>query len=174
MSTLNWMINHVSNALKDVDISPLTYAINKATTIYGSRIFIIGNGGSSAIASHFAQDLVKACFVNATCLTDNQSAITALANDNGFKNVFVKQLEVMSKDVNDIVIAFSCSGTSPNIIEVETWCVRSGRPLIVVHGDNDYDYFYDSNIKVNSFNFGVLESAFDLICHTVISELKVK
>ena len=66
----------------------------------GNTIFFIGNGGSAATASHFANDLAIGTRTNSNpfrvmSLTDNNAVITAIANDYGYENVFVKQLEAL-------------------------------------------------------------------------------
>ncbi len=83
-------------------------------------IFFIGNGGSAATASHFANDLAfgtndyKKSF-KALSIADNISSLTALANDFGYEDVFVRQLKVYAS-TGDILVGISASGNSPNII----------------------------------------------------------
>jgi D-sedoheptulose 7-phosphate isomerase len=86
-----------------------------------SNIFFIGNGGSAATASHFANDLSIGTNsytkpFKAISLTDNQAIITAIANDYGYEDVFVRQLKVLGKK-NDLLIAISASGNSPSLIK---------------------------------------------------------
>ena len=84
-------------------------------------IYLIGNGGSSATASHVTNDLVKGCRVcdrpgfKAVCLTDSSTLLTCLANDFSYEDVFAILLRTYAKP-GDIVIAFSGSGNSPNIV----------------------------------------------------------
>lgn len=88
----------------------------------GSNIFIIGNGGSAANASHFAEDL--ALLAGGTeekpfrviSLSDNVSCITALGNDRGFENIFVGQLENFYRP-GDVLVVFSGSDNSPNLLK---------------------------------------------------------
>ncbi|OUR98977.1 hypothetical protein A9Q84_05605 [Halobacteriovorax marinus] len=87
----------------------------------GKTIFIIGNGGSAATASHFANDLLigtksKKKPFKAIALTDNTANITAVGNDFGFECIFSKQLEPLASK-GDLLIAFSASGNSESIIE---------------------------------------------------------
>jgi len=97
--------------------------INKAIELLfeawkqGSKIFIIGNGGSASTATHFACDLAKTTAVEGkkrfkvTSLTDNVPLLTALTNDNGFASIFVEQLKnLLEKD--DVLIAISVHGGS--------------------------------------------------------------
>ncbi len=82
----------------------------------GKCIFILGNGGSAATASHFACDLNKRAVMKVIALTDNVPLLTAWANDTSYKNIFVGQLwNLLEKD--DVVIAISASGNSDNVVE---------------------------------------------------------
>ena len=87
------------------------------------NIYTAGNGGSATTASHLCNDLVKGCKVNnregfrAFCLADSNAIITCLANDYCYEEIFSIQLKTYcNKD--DILITFSGSGNSPNIISV--------------------------------------------------------
>ena len=86
----------------------------------GSSIFFIGNGGSAATASHFANDIAigsreyqKPFRVISLC--DNQAIITAIGNDDGYEKIFSQQLRVLLKK-QDVVVSISASGNSPNLI----------------------------------------------------------
>ncbi len=87
----------------------------------GRRIFIMGNGGSAATASHFALDLAKntimpgAPRVKAISLTDHVPLITAWSNDTAYEHVFKEQLANMIEP-GDVVIGISASGNSLNVI----------------------------------------------------------
>ena len=88
---------------------------------HGHRIFIMGNGGSAATASHFALDLAKntimpgAPRVKAISLTDHVPLITAWSNDTHYEHIFAEQLTNMV-EAGDIVIGISASGNSANVI----------------------------------------------------------
>ncbi len=87
-------------------------------------VFLCGNGGSAANASHFGQDLAKGTLSSMAAvrrfrvipLTDNIGFITALANDEGYDRVFSGQLENFAGP-GDLFVAISASGSSPNLIE---------------------------------------------------------
>lgn len=78
------------------------------------QVYICGNGGSASTSEHFATDLVKKGF-NAFALSSNSSIITMIGNDYGFDQIYSKQLEAFGKP-DDLLIAISCSGTSPNVV----------------------------------------------------------
>ena len=87
----------------------------------GHRIFIMGNGGSAATASHFALDLAKNTIMpgvprlKAISLTDHVPLITAWSNDTAYEHIFAEQLANMIEP-GDIVIGISTSGNSRNVI----------------------------------------------------------
>ena len=84
------------------------------------RPFFIGNGGSAATASHFANDIAIGTNsyekpFRAVSLTDSNAIITAVGNDFGFEEIFVRQLRVLGR-AGDVVVAISASGNSPNLL----------------------------------------------------------
>ena len=87
----------------------------------GKTVFSAGNGGSAATASHLCNDLVKGCRVNeregfrAVCLADSNAIVTCLANDFSYEDIFSIQLKTFAEK-GDVLIAFSGSGNSPNIL----------------------------------------------------------
>ena len=85
-----------------------------------SSIFFIGNGGSAATASHFANDIAIGTRsyqkpFRAISLCDNQAVITAIANDDGYEEIFCQQLKVLLNK-NDVVVSISASGNSSNLL----------------------------------------------------------
>jgi D-sedoheptulose 7-phosphate isomerase len=101
---------------------------------HGSQVFIMGNGGSAATASHFVCDLAKNTRKDGIPpfrvygLSDNLPILLAYANDEGFENVFAQQLINLVKP-GDVVIAFSCSGNSPNVLKAveaaQEYCAKT-------------------------------------------------
>ena len=90
----------------------------------GGTVYLCGNGGSAATASHLANDLMKVAGVRAITLTDNVPLITAWSNDVSYESAFVKQLEMLIGK-GDMVIGISTSGESENILAA----MRLGREL---------------------------------------------
>lgn len=90
--------------------------------INGQQVFVMGNGGSAATATHLACDLGKntvspyAPRFRAIALTDNMAVFSAIGNDLGYENVFAEQLANLVRP-GDIVIAISASGNSPNVLK---------------------------------------------------------
>lgn len=81
-----------------------------------ANVYLLGNGGSAATAMHFANDLTKACGVRAIALPSLVPTMTAYGNDDGWENMYAHTLRAMLLP-QDVVIALSCSGNSPNIVE---------------------------------------------------------
>jgi len=99
----------------------------------GKTIFTAGNGGSASTASHLCNDLLKGCRVNdrvgfkAFCLTDSNAIVTCLANDFSYEDIFAIQLKTFA-DEGDLLVVFSGSGHSPNILSV----LKTAREMGVV------------------------------------------
>jgi D-sedoheptulose 7-phosphate isomerase len=96
----------------------------------GAHIFFIGNGGSAATASHFANDVAIGCRswdkpFRAMSLNDNVPVMTALANDYGYEEIFVRQLQTLMRP-GDVVVAISASGNSPNIVKAIEYANANG------------------------------------------------
>jgi D-sedoheptulose 7-phosphate isomerase len=89
----------------------------------GKTVYTAGNGGSAATASHMCNDLLKGCRVNdregfrAVCLADSNAIVTCLANDFSYEDIFSIQLKTCAVE-GDVLVVFSGSGNSPNIISV--------------------------------------------------------
>ena len=86
----------------------------------GATIFFMGNGGSAATASHFANDLAIGTNsydkpFRALAITDNNALITAIANDFGYEDIFERQLRVLGRK-GDVLVGISASGNSPNLL----------------------------------------------------------
>jgi len=107
----------------------------------GVTVFVVGNGGSAANASHFAQDLAKGTCrdmsqerrLRALSLTDNVAFISALGNDEGYDQIFVQQLRTFSRP-GDLLVAISGSGNSPNILRAVEYANDLGMKTVGVTG----------------------------------------
>lgn len=96
----------------------------------GATIFFIGNGGSAATASHFANDLAYGTNeyqqpFRVLSLTDNVPVLTALGNDYGYEDIFVRQLQVLGNK-GDVLVAISASGNSPNLLKAFEFARTAG------------------------------------------------
>jgi len=114
----------------------------------GRQIFICGNGGSAAIASHFANDLHKKEY-NVWSLTDSVPSITMWANDFNYNFVFAYQLQGRAH-AGDILIVFSGSGSSKNIIQACHYAHAFGMTTIAIVGiDGGACKQYQSNLNIS-------------------------
>jgi D-sedoheptulose 7-phosphate isomerase len=102
----------------------------------GATIFFIGNGGSAATASHFANDLSVG--VNeydkpfrAMSLTDNVPLITAIGNDFGYEEIFVRQLRILGRS-GDVLVGISASGNSPNLLRAFDYASSAGMRTVAI------------------------------------------
>lgn len=95
-----------------------------------AAIYFIGNGGSAATASHFANDLAigtndYSLPFRVMSLTDNVAVLTALGNDAGFEEIFVRQLRVLGRS-GDVLVGISASGNSPNLVKAFEYARTAG------------------------------------------------
>lgn len=102
----------------------------------GATVFFIGNGGSAATASHFANDLGIGTNsydkpFRVISLTDNVAVLTALGNDFGYEEIFVRQLRILGKQ-GDVLVAISASGNSPNLIKALEHAKLAGIKAIAI------------------------------------------
>ena len=100
----------------------------------GSSIFMIGNGGSSATPSHSAGDFSKELGAKVFCLTDNIPSLTAWANDTNYDNIFLGPLKI-SLNADDLVIGYSGSGNSANILKALKYAQQLGCSTIGITGN---------------------------------------
>jgi D-sedoheptulose 7-phosphate isomerase len=102
----------------------------------GAMIFFIGNGGSAATASHFANDLSIGTNeynkpFRAVSLTDNVPILTAIGNDFGYEEIFVRQLRSLGKS-GDVLIGISASGNSPNLLKAFEYATSIGIRTVAI------------------------------------------
>src|SRR5436305_13012139 len=123
MNTINAYFDEVDQMLQAISLLDLQKVLHLLEQAYRGhhRIFIMGNGGSAATASHFALDLAKNTIVQgaprlkAISLTDHVPLITAWSNDTAYEHMFAEQLVNMIEP-GDLVIGISTSGNSRNVI----------------------------------------------------------
>ncbi len=136
------------------------------------QIFVFGNGGSAANASHFATDLGKLASDKAgkrfrvLSLTDNVGWVTALANDCAYEDVFAGQLQNYAKP-GDLALGLSVSGSSPNCVKALEWAKKHGlRTIALVGGRRGrMAEIAEQVIVVNDTHYGRVEEAQMGICH---------
>jgi len=143
----------------------------------GGTVFIIGNGGSAANASHLCEDLGKGTGggLSVISLTDNVSYITAIANDLGYECVFSEQLKNLAQE-GDLLIAISCSGNSPNILSAVDYAAGIGMYIIGITGKRGSDLHREADyaVTVPSEDAGLIEAVHGIIFHYIVDELREK
>jgi D-sedoheptulose 7-phosphate isomerase len=131
-------IKYLQSVLNRIDTTQIANFIEAVldARARGSAIFFIGNGGSAATASHFANDMaigtgdyVKP--LRAISLTDNVPVLTAIGNDFGYQEIFVRQLRVIGQE-GDILVGISASGNSANIISAFEYAATAGIKTVAI------------------------------------------
>jgi D-sedoheptulose 7-phosphate isomerase len=138
------------------------------------QIFIFGNGGSAANASHFATDLGKGSSdklgrrFRVLALNDNASWMTALGNDYCYEDVFVRQLMNYARP-GDLVFTMSVSGNSPNVVRAVEWAKAHHLQTVALVGGKRGRLveLVDIAIVIDSPHYGRVEDAHMGICHMI-------
>jgi D-sedoheptulose 7-phosphate isomerase len=182
--------DYLSN-LKDVldrlplkPIDEIVRAIEQARDA-GRQIFVIGNGGSAATASHMMNDLCKGTLghkgdapwprLRVIALTDNVSLMTAWANDTDYNHIFSEPLKNLAQR-GDILVAISASGNSPNIIAAVEAAKRIGVSVIGLTGftGGKLSKMADVSLIVASDGYGPVEDVHMILDHIITSYLYEK
>jgi D-sedoheptulose 7-phosphate isomerase len=145
----------------------------------GRTIFLFGNGGSAALASHMACDLGKGTApaagrrLRAVALTDNVALITAWANDARYEAIFAEQLENLLHP-GDVACAISASGNSPNIIAALSYARQAGAATAGITGfqGGKMKSLCEACVVVPSDNMQIIEDLHVSISHAVFRVLR--
>ncbi len=174
--------NYTQQAIDSVDESSVEGFIDLLHDAWkrDASIFVIGNGGSAANASHFAQDMAKGTRptpdfprpMRALSLTDNFAFFSALGNDEGYENVFVEQLRTYCRP-GDVIVAISGSGNSPNVLKAIEYAKANGMTTIGVTGFSGGKLrdMVDFQVHVPLNDMCTSESVHSVIFHYVILQL---
>ena len=150
----------------------------------GSTLYLIGNGGSAAAASHLSVDLGKGTVatnnlrdeshrrLRVVSLTDNVPWITAVANDLDYGQVFVQQLMSAAVD-GDALMAFSGSGNSPNVLAAVDWANRHGLRTFGLTGfdGGKLKDLQQDGVHVALGDMGMVESVHVCLFHWVVDDV---
>ncbi len=164
--------------LDKLDINSINDAMNLILQAYEGKhtIYIFGNGGSSATASHYQNDFNKGISeflenkFRFQCLNDNMATIMAIANDIGFDEVFRVQLEGKLEE-GDIVIAISGSGNSQNIINAVEYAKLCGNKVIGMTGytGGKLKELVDISLHVDVMSMQITEDIHMVFDHMIMS-----
>ncbi len=150
----------------------------------GSTLYLVGNGGSAAAASHLSVDLGKGTVatdnlrdeshrrLRVVSLTDNVPWITAVANDLDYEQVFVQQLMSAAVD-GDGLMAFSGSGNSPNVLAAVDWANRHGLRTFGLTGfdGGKLKDLQQDGVHVDLADMGMVESVHVCLFHWVVDDV---
>ena len=175
-------VRYLKSVLDNLDLTAVAEFVRRLEAVRLGRrtVFFVGNGGSAATCSHFANDLIKACRregqpgFRAVSLTDNVALMTALANDDGYENVFTGQMPDLFKK-GDMLVAISASGNSPNVLAAAKLAHQLGGEVVAITGfdGGELQRFADCAVHVPSQKgeYGPVEDVHMVLDHLVTSYL---
>jgi D-sedoheptulose 7-phosphate isomerase len=146
----------------------------------GRFVFIIGNGGSGANASHLCEDLAKCTLkdfenqkrLRVLSLTDNAPWLMAVANDLAYDRIFLEQLKNLASP-GDLLLAISGSGNSPNILKAVEWANNNGMTTLGItgYGGGKLKELAQHNLHAGIDDMGIVESLHQVVFHWVIDDM---
>ncbi len=156
-------INNILANISEKQINSCIKIINN-TIIKRGKIYIVGNGGSSSIASHVSVDFAKVARVKSSTF-NNANLITCFANDYGYDHWVTEAIKAyMNK--NDMIILISSSGTSKNIVNAARYCKKNSIRLITFSGfkkNNPLSKLGNINFYINSNQYNFIEMSHHII-----------
>ena len=170
-------LSKVLNSIDEEQINRLGKSFELARQ-NGNTIFVAGNGGSAATAITMANDIgfdiIKKTGTSKPfkvfSLADNNSVLTAIANDVGYENIFINQLKIHYRK-GDMIILISASGNSPNVIKAAEWVKRNDGKVIGFLGfsGGELKKLCDMEVHIKSENgeYGPVEDAHLIINHVL-------
>lgn len=182
MNSIKEYIEAQTRLMQQLDLAPVEQVVARLERARseGRRIFLFGNGGSAATASHFACDLGKGTIqperprFQVISLADNVAMLTAYANDCGYDTVFADQLVTYARP-GDIAIAFTASGNSPNVVRAIETATEQGLVTIAFTGF-DGGKVKDRvalNVHVPVASYALAEDAHLILTHAICEMLKL-
>ncbi len=152
--------------IRDLNLDEINEAMNAIYDAYnkGGTIYVCGNGGSAATASHMQNDFNKGISeyvekkFNFCCLSDNVSTMMAVANDIGYEEIFRFQLRNKIKK-DDLFIGISGSGNSKNVLNAAEYAKEQGIPVIGItgYGGGKLKEMADYSMHVNENDMQIAE-----------------
>ena len=186
MTTYSLLQDYSSGLASAIQTIPLDAVEEVAIILEGARqqrsqVFVIGNGGSAATASHMVCDLAKIAIVEGLprlrviSLTDNMPSVSAWANDTSYEYIFSQQLENLAA-AGDVLIAISTSGRSENVLRAAQTAKTMGLTTVGLTGPGGANLreLVDFCITVNADLTGQIEDAHHAIGHMLAHVLSRK
>jgi D-sedoheptulose 7-phosphate isomerase len=154
----------LAETLEKIDIQAIDQLIGMLLKVRDNEntIFIFGNGGSAATASHIAGDFLKGISYGlekgfrVLCLSDNTPGMMAISNDLGYDEIFAEQLKVFLKK-DDLVIGISGSGNSANVVKAMDYAGKKGARTVALCG----------------YKGGRIKEMADLVVHVPIQDMEI-
>jgi len=172
----------IGKAAASVDRNRLNDAALLLTEAYrtGKTVFACGNGGSAAISNPLHCDHLKGCRTDTELLSRvhslsaNLEAITAIANDISYDEVFAYQLQSMGSP-GDVLITISSSGDSENVVRACRWARDSGLHVIAMTGFSGgrTASLATVNLHVDADNYGVIEDVHQSLMHILAQSIRM-
>ena len=166
----------VFKAIDTLDLDKVGQAIEvfREARAHNHNIFVCGNGGSAATASHFVCDMVKGCSFNRPsrfrimALTDSLPTITAYSNDVSYDCVFIEQLKNFAQP-GDVFMGISGSGNSPNVLRAMEYAKSIGCRTIALTGwdGGKLGPMAQLQIRVAATHMGRIEDGHMIVCHMI-------
>lgn len=137
-------------------------------------VYTFGNGGSSALASHLCNDLIKMGKMRAICLNDGVPTMMAYGNDCGWENMFMQPLSKMMGE-RDIAFGISCSGNSENVVRALEWAdahdyLTAG--LTGCSSESGINKVAESLLHARVPDIRVQEDLHSIVCHALARGLQ--
>ena len=135
----------------------------------GGKVYIVGNGGSSSMASHVSVDFAKVAGVPSDTF-NNANLITCFANDYGHDNWVSEAIKAYTNE-KDMLVLISSSGTSKNIVNAASYCNEKHIPLITLSGfksDNPLSKLGNVNMHVESDSYNFIEMSHHIILVSIV------
>jgi D-sedoheptulose 7-phosphate isomerase len=175
-------LERVCREIQALDVGQLEEVSRVVESAYhaGRFVFIIGNGGSGANASHLSEDLAKCTLrdfenqkrLKVLSLTDNTAGIMAWGNDEGYDRIFIEQLKNLASP-GDVLLAISGSGNSPNILRAVEWANAHGMTTVGItgYGGGKLKPLGQHNLHAGVDDMGIVESLHQVAFHWIIDDL---
>lgn len=176
-------LNEYIDALKSLDVEVIETIASKIEEARkeNKQVFLIGNGGSAASASHWVCDFGKGINVDGEkrlrmiSLADNHSLMSALGNDVGYENTFLEPLKNLLSP-GDFVIGLSVSGDSENVVRAFRYARANQATVISIIGDKKGRMYNcsDLSLVIPSNNYGVVEDIHMFVNHVISQFIRKK
>jgi len=174
-------LEEMARVARAMDLGPLDRAAEVLLDAIArdAVIFSCGNGGSAAIANHLQCDHLKTArngtdiTPRVVSLSTSMELVTAIANDIGYEDVFVYQLQSQARP-GDVLVAISSSGSSPNIVRAIDWARHNNVRTIALTGFSGGGARSAAEVAVHvpSDNYGVVEDMHQALMHTLAQYLR--